>query len=67
MDTDRHRLEAAKGQFLVYQAEDGELVVNFEYRPDPEKTGQDGAWRDKRNAEAVETILAVLKTTDGHR
>jgi adenine-specific DNA-methyltransferase len=34
-----------------------ELVCNFEYRPDPEKTGQEGAWRDKRNAEAVDAIL----------
>lgn len=37
--------------------EAGELVVNFEYRPDPEKTGQEGTWRDKRNAEAVSTVL----------
>ena len=39
----------------------GELVVNFEYRPDPEKTGQENIWRDKRNAEAVETILECLQ------
>lgn len=37
-----------------------ELVVNFEYRPDPEKTGQERAWQDKRNAEAVETVLREL-------
>lgn len=41
--------------------ETGELVVNFEYRPDPEKTGQEGTWRDKRNAESVETILERLQ------
>jgi adenine-specific DNA-methyltransferase len=42
--------------------ETGELVVNFEYRPDSEKTGQEKTWRDKRNAEAVETILERLQT-----
>ena len=35
----------------------GELICNFEYRPDPEKSGQEGSWRDKRNAEAVNAIL----------
>jgi adenine-specific DNA-methyltransferase len=39
----------------------GELVVNFEYCPDPEKTGQEGSWRDKRNAEAVEIVLSILE------
>jgi adenine-specific DNA-methyltransferase len=34
-----------------------ELTVNFEYRPDPEKSGQEGAHREKRNAETVEAIL----------
>jgi adenine-specific DNA-methyltransferase len=52
--------------FLIYKAkpveinEAGEIVVNFEYRPDPEKSGQEGTLRDKRNTEAVETILAAL-------
>ncbi|HBA55080.1 MAG TPA: DNA methyltransferase [Syntrophorhabdus aromaticivorans] len=40
----------------------GEMVINFEYRPDPEKSGQEGTWRDKRNAEAVATILTSVKT-----
>ncbi len=59
--------EANKRFFILHTenpvalSETGELVVNFEYRPDPEKNRQDGIWRDKRNAEAVETILAVLK------
>ena len=39
----------------------GELVVNFGYRPDTEKTGQENAWRDKRNAESVEVILERLQ------
>jgi len=37
------------------------LVVNFEYRADPEKTGQENIWRDKRNAEAVKAILEHLE------
>lgn len=41
--------------------ESGELIINFEYRPDPEKTGQDGTWRYKRNAEAVAVILKELE------
>lgn len=43
--------------------ETGELVVHFEYRPDPEKGGtQESTWRDRRNAEAVETILKELES-----
>ena len=57
----------ATKRFFIIHAENpveldakGELVVNFEYRADPEKTGQEGTWRDKRNTEAVETVLAHL-------
>lgn len=39
----------------------GELEVHFEFRPDPERSGQDGAWREKRNAEAVIGIIARLE------
>jgi adenine-specific DNA-methyltransferase len=59
--------EANKRFFILHAenslalTESGELVVNFEYRPDPEKNGQENTWRDKRNAEAVETILERLK------
>lgn len=59
--------DANKRFFIIHSArpvdfnEDGELVVNFEYRPDPEKAGQDRIWREKRNAEAVETVLAALE------
>ena len=41
--------------------DNGELVVNFEYRSDPEKTGQENSWRTKRNTEAVKTVLARLQ------
>jgi len=58
----------ANKRFFILHAENpvalletGELVVNFEYRPDPEKTGQENTWRDKRNTEAVETILERLQ------
>jgi len=58
----------ANKRFFILHAENpvaltgtGELVINFEYRPDPEKTGQENTWRDKRNAEAVETILERLQ------
>ena len=59
--------EADKRFFILHArnpvalTETGELVVHFEYRPDPEKTGQENTWRDRRNAEAVETILAALE------
>ncbi|HDH58036.1 MAG TPA: site-specific DNA-methyltransferase, partial [Bacteroidetes bacterium] len=58
--------EANKRFFIIHAekpvdvTEDGELVINFEYRPDPEKTGQESTWREKRNLEAVETVLNTL-------
>lgn len=60
--------EANKRFFIIHAEkpvvinEVGELVVNFEYRPDPEKSGQENTWRDKRNAEAVATVLSSLET-----
>lgn len=59
--------EANKRFFIIHAqkpvdfTEDGELVVNFEYRPDPEKSGQEGTWREKRNTEAVITVLSTLE------
>jgi len=44
--------------------EAGELICHFEYRPDPEKSGQDSIWREKRNAEAVEIILDALENPE---
>ena len=63
--------EANKRFFILHSknpvalSETGELVVKFEYRPDPEKTGQEKTWRDKRNAEAVEIILECLQAMTG--
>jgi len=68
--------DAGKRFFIIHNqhpveiSEDGELVANFEYRPDPEKSGQENAWREKRNAQAVKTILgqieAMIQENDGH-
>ncbi len=58
--------DSNKRYFIIHAAkpvditDGGELVVNFEYRPDPEKTGQDRTWREKKSAEAVETVLGTL-------
>ena len=60
--------EANKRFFLIHKDKPiemndaGELVVNFEYRPDPEKSGQEKTWRDKRNAEAVDVVLDRLES-----
>lgn len=58
--------------FIIHQDEpiafdeNGQLVVNFEYRADPEKgSKQEGSWRDYRNAEAVEVILKALEDAKG--
>jgi len=46
--------------------ENGELVIHFQYRADPEKgSKQEGSWRDFRNAEAVEVILKALQAIQG--
>lgn len=42
-----------------------ELVIQFQYRPDPEKTGQEGTWRKKRLGEAADTVKALLPKLDG--
>jgi len=58
--------ERTKRYFIIHDKdpigldEAGELICRFEFRPDAEKAGRDRTWRDKRNAEAVKTILASL-------
>lgn len=42
-----------------------ELVIQFQYRADPEKTGQEGTWRKKRLTEAAEAIKAQLPNLEG--
>jgi adenine-specific DNA-methyltransferase len=57
--------DATKRFFIIHKDtpvefnDAGELVINFEYRNDPEKSGNEGTWRDKRIAEAVETVLSA--------
>lgn len=38
-----------------------ELVVQFDYRPDSEKTGQAGTWQQKRLAEAEQVVAEQLE------
>ncbi|QSR22000.1 DNA methyltransferase [Hyphomonas sp. KY3] len=61
--------------FLIYEAEpvkletsevgEPELVLQFEYRADPKKSGQSGAWAKKRLEEAAELIKATLPNLAG--
>ena len=58
--------EVTKRYFIIHKEqpvlldESGDLVIQFEYRPDPEKSGQGNTWRDKRNAQAVQTVFTAL-------
>ncbi|WP_247997091.1 site-specific DNA-methyltransferase [Brucella tritici] len=42
-----------------------ELVIQFQYCPDPEKTGQEGTWRKKRLGEAADMVKALLPQLEG--
>ena len=42
-----------------------ELVIQFQYRPDTEKSGQEGTWRKKRLAEAADKVKALLPKLEG--
>lgn len=42
-----------------------ELVIQFQYRPDPEKSGQEGTWRKKRLSEAADKVKALLPKLEG--
>jgi len=63
--------EATKRYFIIHKGKpvelntEGELVVHFEYRQDPEKSGQENTWREKRNAESVKTIFEEIKKIAG--
>lgn len=64
--------ESDKRYFIVDSTEPlafteaGELLCRFTFRPDPEKSGQEGTWRQKRNAlneaKLLETLKALAKT-----
>lgn len=59
--------ESDKRYFIVDATEPlafteaGELLCRFTFRPDPEKSGQDGTWRQKRNALNEAKLLEALK------
>ncbi|MFC1652832.1 site-specific DNA-methyltransferase [Planctomycetota bacterium] len=60
--------EATKRFFIIHKDnpvevdENGELICNFEYRPDPDKGNkQEGTWRQQRNDEATTVILKALE------
>lgn len=62
--------ESTERFFIIHHDEpirlDGaDLVLQFEYRPDPEKTGKSSAWQKKRLMEAEERIMEALRATDG--
>lgn len=52
--------------FIIHKAEPAkvegnDLVLQFEYRPDPEKSGQGAKWQEKRIDEAEKAIFEALK------
>ncbi len=59
-----------QSRFFIIHAENpveihgDELIINFEYRPDPDKSGQEGTWQKKRLDEAESVILNALKQDD---
>jgi adenine-specific DNA-methyltransferase len=55
--------------FLIHSTvpvllENQELVIQFEYRTDPDKTGQDAKWQETRLKEAEAKIIAALQNLD---
>ncbi|MGM0593014.1 MAG: site-specific DNA-methyltransferase, partial [Pseudomonadota bacterium] len=57
-------LPSPSGRGAGGEGETQELIINFEYRPDPEKSGQDGTWQKKRLQEAEAVILDALKKNE---
>lgn len=63
---DHGNIKAGKDRFFLLHAEkpcevkDGEVTVYFEFREDPEMTGQSAKWQEKRRGEAVETLKTAL-------
>lgn len=59
--------ENEKRFFIIYNEkpafidDNGELVINFEYRHDPEKgSSKEKTWRERRNAESVQVVFEIL-------
>ena len=59
-------IKAGKERFFILHDEKkcevkgGEAFVYFEYREDPEMSGQTAKWQEKRRAEAVEALKTAL-------
>jgi adenine-specific DNA-methyltransferase len=56
--------------FIIHAEEpvrlkNGELVVQFKFRSDPEKTGQENTWRKKRLEEAIQKVKESLASLEG--
>lgn len=58
---DKKRFFILKAEQPVALTEAGELEISFEFRVDPEKSGQENTWREKRNQEAEQGILSALE------
>jgi len=54
--------------FIIHEdlvaMENGELIIRFEYRFDPEQSGQSAKWQEKRRDEAVEKIFKAMDKMD---
>lgn len=57
--------EAEPVKLEVGEAGESELVLQFEYRADPKKSGQSGTWAKNKLAEAANAIKAALPKLDG--
>ena len=63
---DHGNIKAGKERFFILHDEkkcevkDGEVFVYFEYREDPEMSGQTAKWQEKRRAEVVEALRTAL-------
>ena len=58
--------EKTERYFIIHsqepiKLEGDDLVIQFEYRPDPKKSGASGTWQKKRIDEAEKIILDALK------
>ena len=49
----------------VSESGETDLVIQFEFRTDPEKSGQEGTWRKKRLVEANDTINEAFSKLSG--
>ena len=63
---DHGNIKQGKDRFFILHDEkkcevkDGEVYVYFEYREDPEMSGQSAKWQERRRAEAVNALKTAL-------